>query len=467
MRWGFAVLLLWGLILRPAVAVAESPSGIGNGAMPGLHRVRAAEPFRLGPTALVGLGYGFTESVLAESDQHHSTMSSIALSYAPLAWLSAGVGWGSRFDVHRRRADTTFTAVPSLRVSVMLPVSSKRWRAGLESSVWFPTLSSASVDVLAFVSNEPAANYRFHINAGARLDRSATAIEDDRNTLMNSDLLTLGSSDSNALLFAAGWDWRVTPKLDVYGEWSYDLLVGADAPSMDESPMRFAVGARFPLSGDYGLSLITETTINRPQVVDGRLPLVPLEPMVSFSVTLQRRPYLAKVQTLTPVPTTGRIEGSLTTRDRLPVPNAKVTAGGQEVLTSASGRFAIDGLEIGEIAIEIDAKGYVIAPIRAQVLPGRTHDILVTAVPDDTLGQLRVFVRDRMGQGLEATLTISPGNHRLVANKAGEVVIDLDSGTYEILVESESHGEQLRKVVLAPYGVTILNVDLMQHRIAP
>jgi hypothetical protein len=74
------------------------------------------------------------------------------------------------------------------------------------------------------------------VNAGVRLDQSARSVEDVMQ-LSLADRMALGVSDSHALLLGVGAAYRHGP-FEPLVEWSWDVLVGRNAPALRESPMR-------------------------------------------------------------------------------------------------------------------------------------------------------------------------------------------------------------------------------------
>lgn len=455
--------LLGACVLQTSTFAQEAPTAISEAAMPGLHRALVGETLRPGLSAIAGLGYGFTESVLGDKDQHHSALNTFGVSYAALPWLGVGAGLSNRFDVHRKRLDTTFVGVPTFALRGVYQLDHE-WTLGTQIAAWMPTIQTTSFDSLAFASKTISPRFRYHLNAGFRIDRSAASIEEERIGLMRSDLLSLGASDSNALLFAAAWDWRAGGNIDVFGEWSYDLLVGDDAPDIQESPMRFAAGARFPVAKGYRVSVGVETNISRVPPVDARLALVPVEPIATLVVGFSRRPDPPPIPFIPPPPM-GQIDGIVATQDDKPIGGATVKVGVRQVLTLDDGRFHFGQLEPGPTMIHIDAPGHVVAPMQADVTPGRVVRIPIVAVDEATPGQIRMFVRGLEGAAVNARVTVYPGDKTLETDAEGVAEIELAPGDYKVTVEAEGHSRQERNVTVDAYGVTILNLDLMTERV--
>jgi len=321
------------------------------------------------------------------------------------------------------------------------------------------------MDALFLASKSPAPNWRYHLNGGIRLDRTAKALEEDRLTVMSSDLLTLGTSDSNALLFAAGVDWRVWESVDVFGEWSYDLLIGEEAPEIKESPMRFALGARFPVV-DYQMSVGVETNISRVVPIDPRLSLSPVEPIVALRIGLSLRP---PVPVIPLVVKTGRMDGVVLSPADTPIAGAIVSIGEIQATTQSDGVFQFGDLPTGLVDVKIQAPGHVSTSFRAEIMAGRVVHFPVVAVPKDTPGQIRFFVRGLGGDGLSASLIVNSAAEgaeetKMESAEDGSAELDLPPGEYTITAIAKGYVLQERKVTVDAYGVTIINLDLMPER---
>jgi hypothetical protein len=228
--------------------------------------------------------------------------------------------------------------------------------------------------------------------------------------------------------------------------------------------MRFGFGARHAISESLQVALAMEVNISRVPPVDARLSLIPVEPIASMKFSLTRRPALPPAP-LVPAPTTGRIEGVVATQSDEPIAGATVTLSGRKFVTRENGRFHFVGLKPGPVTIMISASGHIVAPLRADVAAGRVIRIPIVAVEQGTPGQIRLLVRTLGGKGIAGTATVSPGDHKVSTNALGEAEIELTPGAYQVFVEAPDHSSQMRTVTVDPYGVTILNLDLMSERI--
>ena len=76
---------------------------------------------------------------------------------------------------------------------------------------------------------------------------------------MPGDRLALGVSDFDAVLpgAAASYDVGVW---QLFGEWSWEALVGGGAPSASRWPMRLGAGGRTPVSRSLDLEVMLEAS---------------------------------------------------------------------------------------------------------------------------------------------------------------------------------------------------------------
>src|SRR5690606_37349528 len=80
-------------------------------------------------------------------------------------------------------------------------------------------------------------------HTGFRFDRSGRSA-DDADLLSDADRMSLGVSDSHAVLVGLGANLR-GERTELFIETSLDYLVGSEAPGFRQSPMRAGGGARF------------------------------------------------------------------------------------------------------------------------------------------------------------------------------------------------------------------------------
>ncbi len=262
MRWRLALLSV--LLLAHGPAAAEPAlARHALGAVPGVYRVATAEPDAGGLSFYTGAGYGYAASIFGRDDTHHRATGSLAASFGPVSWLSLGLRMDGRFDQHSEQVprldgspgevtDDGLVGDPRFLAQVRTSLTDS-WHLGGRLTLWFPgseapslVLGATTTDALAALTYAPPGSpLRLGLEAGFRLDRSAESAG-DAGALSQADRLSLGVSDSNAVLLGAGATFRAG-NVEILGEVTWDLLVGADAPSLRESPLRLAAGVRVPL----------------------------------------------------------------------------------------------------------------------------------------------------------------------------------------------------------------------------
>ena len=163
---------------------------------------------------------------------------------------------------------------------------------GLRLGVWLPGTDVPSIQTDAItldatgVYTMRSGALTFTGTAGYRLDNSGKSVP-DRN-LSYPDKLGLGISDYDAILVGAALSRKGASGWDVFGETSWDILVGEGAPSALESPLRVGVGARKALDDSVTLEGELEVSASSRPVIDETL--VNVEPRVSAIVGLSWHP---------------------------------------------------------------------------------------------------------------------------------------------------------------------------------
>lgn len=520
MRWRLALLSV--LLLAHGPAAAEPTlARHALGALPGVYRVSTAEPDGGGLAFYTGAGYGYAASVFGTDDTHHRATGSFAASFGPVSWLSLGLRMDGRLDQHSEqipRPDGTTTEVtddglvgdPRFLAQVRTSLDHS-WHLGGRLALWFPgseapslVLGATTTDALATLTFAPPGGpLRLGLEAGFRLDRSAESAS-NADALSQADRLSLGVSDSNAVLLGAGATFR-TGNVEILGELTWDVLVGANAPSLRESPLRLAAGVRVPLLDNLAAQIVLESNLARlPTAAPGE-PLVPYEPRISMAVGLHYRfgtPPRAQPgsgdtsdgpgRPGTPdAAKSGVIHGRVQGAGGVAVPSAVVTVAsasaqpaatgdvapaanpGSPALTpaftteaavDAEGRFRVADVPSGPVTVTARAEGFEPVTRSLTVEPGGEHEVdiaLERALPP---GQLRGFVRSFGGRPVAATLTIEPLGQTITAGANGAFEIDVAPGRYEVVIRAPGYREQRRSVTIEEGGVLILNVDLRRQK---
>jgi hypothetical protein len=236
---------------------------------------------RIGFAAAATAGYGFTESVLGEGDVNQRLFASAAASFRANEWFALAVRFDGRYDWHRHvsTGDTSgWIGEPNLAFRVS-PKTPGELQVGAEASVGFPgeqvpsiALAATSPELSLFATYAPVATHVAIASLlGFRLDRGAKAITDpDR--LTRAQRLSIGASDTNALLFGLGVAGRIANRWEALGEWTWDLRIPASGIPALESPMRLDGGARFAPTeaGTVELQFLVEVSPSaRPTIAAG------------------------------------------------------------------------------------------------------------------------------------------------------------------------------------------------------
>jgi hypothetical protein len=505
MRLRLALLLLVMSPLSPAAAEPWRTSH-SLGALPGVYRVATAEPVDPGVALYTGGGYGFASGVMGGDDVHHRLGGSLAVSFRALPWLAAGVRMDGRFDQHTGLAsidqedDDGLVGEPRVLLHAGGSLSDA-WHAGARLTVWLPGNEAPSIvtdaitpDAVAMLTYAPPGGaLRLGLNAGFRLDRSAASAE-NADLLSQADRLSLGVSDSDAVLVGLGATYRLG-SLDLLGELTWDLLIGEDAPELRGSPMRAAAGVRVPVLESLAAELVVESNLAELPSAANDEPLVPYEPRISVAVGLHYRfggsrkataPVATPEQPETPepetppAPKTGVIRGRVQGAGGVAVPAAAVTVeiGGasREVALDAEGRFRVEDVPPGPVAVSVRAEGFEPATRSLTIAAGDDQELAIELERTLPPGQLRGFVRSFGGKPVAAELTIEPAgasagepagekpqSKTITAREDGSFEIDVAPGQYDVIVRAPGYREQRRSVTIEQGGVLILNVDLRRQ----
>ena len=468
-------------------ALGEAP-----GALPGLVRVGAGGPMDTGLVLSALAGYGYLGGVLDDNDSHQRAAMDLAASWRPIRWLAIAARFTGRYDRHRgapEGADESWVGDPRLTLRAALPsagslglaVQLGAWMPGEE----MPSLAPAAttVDALALATLAPGGGaLALSAQAGGRIDRSAESAP-DAGRLSASDRMALGVSESSAVLLGAGARLRLA-RTEILAEWTWDLLVGEDAPDPGRSPMRVGLGLRQPLGDSLALYVSGELSLAEARALEPMEPLYPVEPRISAMAGLtmhlgRRAPDRIVVVTppdddaveeevvTPPPPTTGTVELTVTGEGGAPLAGVTVELQPAEgsprtATTGEDGRAVFDDVPGGAATATLRHPEHQEATRAIEAVPGETAR--AEASLDKLLppGQLRGVVRAFNGKPLAARLTIAPLGTTVQADARGEFEIDLPPGSYEVEVEASGFKPQTRSIVIQQDEVVILNVDLRQ-----
>jgi len=132
----------------------------------------------------------------------------------------------------------------------------------------------------------------------------------------------------------------------------------------------------------------------------------------------------------------------------------------RDATTADDGTWSIEDLPPGAAQVTVDTPGYQRASAAVQLSAGGVGKADIVLERELPPGQLRGSVRSYKGDGIEATLRISPLGKEARTGASGEFSIDLPPGDYEVEIEADGYSSMRRQVKIEQNGVTILNADL-------
>jgi hypothetical protein len=475
------------LLLATRAAVADD-SGASANALPGLAGVPVTEPLSIGAAAVVSSGYGYMGGVLGTGDSHHRAEESVAVSARPWRWLGLALRFDGRYTKDKDSTSTDDSFVSDIHIVARGGGAvSERLHLGGELRLWLlpggsmPSGSgkATSVDFAALLAFAPVTAVRLAATAGFRLDNSASS-ESSADQLSRADRLALGISDAHAVLMGLGGLWRVARRLELFAEWTWDLLVGGKAPSAATSPMRIAAGTRLALTESFQLGLVLQSSPSTRPVVDVGAPLVPVEPRFRALVTLgyvyrrsAHKPIVADRQPATlpaslpaPEPPRAAVAGRVVGETGAPVAGARVTISGGgtplETSTDADGGFRFEGVRVGPAKLVVVRKDHKRFERALIVTTGGIPPLQIALERTTAVGQLSGVTQSYAGKPVAATIRVMPGDIEVTASREGTFQIDLPPGEYTVTIRAPGFAEQQRKVKVERNGVTIMNIDLRQ-----
>lgn len=468
--------------------------------------------------AAVGLqgGYGFLESVGPNSGAHHSLIGSAAASLRLSPLFSAALGMRGWIQYHpddTLGADKTLYGTPELRIRSGGWIS-RQWALGGDVRVWLPGVSAPSivwdavtVDLAALATWTPTSKMMLGAKAGVRLDRSAEAAPDvDR--LRYGDRISLPLCDYHSILTGLVWAFQIRP-LWIWTEFSADWLVGRMAPTRF-SPMRLAAGVRWRLHARIQLHATVVTALGPRPNVEIDDPWIPIEPRVSGMLGMtvifggdkstasdrnnngeiaqegerlaetpkteaaqeqnaEKETDNAELPETEAVRPVGTVAATILDKDGLPIAGAKVTVAAdgfvREVKTARDGHFEVPDVPEGEATVRVTVPYFNPLEWTAEVQAGETWRQEVPPMQESEVGsQIRGLVRNLDGLPVSAKIVVTPGGHSLSADEMGEFQLDVEPGTYSVVIEAKGYRKQVRKVTVGKNSVEILNVDLRTKR---
>jgi hypothetical protein len=449
----------------PARAQTRGRVGSGAWAMPSLGRVLVASESETGVDAALVGGWGATEDVLGVGDSHQRAEGSVALAGRPLSWLTFAGRLDGRWDHHLLAGNDDQSAVGEARLAVRGDTSVAPGLAlGLAAMVFVPGSDAPSLvfdattgDVRALGSYTlEGVPLTLALDLGWRFDRTARAAPRPI-PFGRGDLVSLGASDSDALLLSGGALVHLD-ETELFAEVSADLLLFANA--LGGSPVRVGVGVRTPIVADLlSFYASAEALVSGRLAVDPSAVLTPVEPRVTLRVGLVLSPRAgpAAVVRDDDAAWPPRVEGRVLDPSGSPLAGATVRPVGATAptaTTQADGRFVLEGVH-GDTPLEVVAEGYVTTTLAPR--EGVVEATLERALPS---GALRGLVRGVGARSVHATILVEPGGAQAETDADGVFELALAPGRYEVTIDAPGYQRQERTVEVEVGGVTVINADL-------
>lgn len=443
-------------------------------------------------------GYGLTETRTLVPSATHRLAGGLAASVNPLDWLGFGLRVDGRLELHgsdHLGSHTSGFGDPRVYARAGYALD-REWSIGGELLAWFPgneapsfVAAATSAEARILGAYQPRAlPLQLFASAGARLDNSSK-IAPARDLLRPSDIMTLGVSDSNAVLAALGALYHVDAKVQVFGELSGDILVGSRAPRFSDSPLRVTAGARWQLverlqaEGSAVLALSTRPSL-RPEAA-----WVPMEPrfMVLLGLSYTWSPFATPAPPPTPEPKPepaqpsepkaekpkpklASLQGVVVDDTGAPIPDVRVmltAADGTqlEVITDGDGKYQFEGLPYGKAQLEAHAVGFTRQAWDAELnAPQVAVDAPMTLALNVDVGVLRGLIRSFDSKPLTAKVSVRDKRGKLVqeheSDADGRFELELPPGQYKVSIEAEGYKPHTQTMRIKGNGVSVLNADM-------
>jgi hypothetical protein len=443
-------------------------------------------------------GYGMTEGFTSADGAHHRGQATFGAAVSPLPWLAFALRLDGRLEMHpddgKGSHDAGFgdprifaRAGHALTPDMSIGAELGGWFPGTEAPSLVPAATSAEVRGL-FAFTPRQTGWSLLASAGFRLDNSAQSAPDlDR--LRIGDRITLGVSDSNAVLAAVGAAHRFE-RAELFGELSADVLVGSKAPSFGQSPLRAAIGGRYFPSPAWQVDLTALASLSARPDIGADDPLVPIEPRVlvllgvryNFGLERARLAQQSPAPTAStgpasadsakpPQPTAATVSGTLLDDKGEPLPEASVAlrvSGGEvrDAITDANGQYTFQWVPLGPASLEVTATGFQAQTWDIDVRPDMPSDPGRALTPKTDTGVLRGLIRTFQSEPLRAQIVVRDRRGRAVSTRDsaedGHFEIDLAPGAYEVTISAKGYRTHRRSVKVEGNGVSILNVDMLE-----
>jgi hypothetical protein len=496
---GLAVLIVFAV---PAAAGAEPlPAALGTSESGLRGLVYTGLPLSAAELNLsLAAGYGLTEALEPQNGANHRGQATFGAAVTPLPWLGFALRLDGRLEAHPddgKGAHSAGFGDPRIFARVGHALSPEL-SIGAELGGWFPgtdapslTPSATSAELRGLFAFTPQqSDWVLLASAGFRLDNSAQSAP-DLERLRVGDRITLGVSDSNAVLAAAGVARRFGRLGEAFLELSADMLVGSKAPSFGQSPLRAAVGGRYFPSEAWQVDLTSLFSLSDRPGITADDPLVPIEPRllvllgVRYNFGLQHR--ALHTASLTPTeatpaaavpkaegpPVTTTVSGVLVDDRGDPLPEAAVTLrveGGEvrDAITDAHGQYTFARVPLGPAKVEVRATGFQVLTWDITVTPDMPPAAARALTAKSDTGVLRGLTRTFQSEPLRAQIIVRDRRGKTVDTREsaedGHFEVDLPAGSYEVTISAKGYRTQRRAVKIEGNGVSILNVDMLEEK---
>jgi hypothetical protein len=391
----------------------------------------------------------------------------VAAAIRPIEQLAISLSFDGRYDAHPG-GDDGAVGLPRVTFVGSQPIA-PRLHVGAALALALPGQQAPSLDfgaavvsLLALGSMRLSGGWHLSAQLGFRIDNSAEAAP-DVSRLSRADRLSLGLSDLNAVplgiaLTKALHEWQLSAEL------SAEILVGAAAPGVLQSPLRAAFVARVPVARDLSIELFSRLSLSQRPDYARLHPLIPVEPRLMLGVGLRFATY-AKPQAV--VPLRSDLYGTTLDADGKPIANALIVVrvSGLAVAqrTLPDGTFHFENLPRG--AARIQATAQALEPIEHEIILDRSQQaISLRFTARAAHSQLRGLVRSFDGAPLPAQVRLLPQGTSVSADSDGRFVLELAPGSYQVEIECSGYRTQRRNVTVQKNGVTLLNVELRAMR---
>ncbi|HET8933764.1 MAG TPA: carboxypeptidase-like regulatory domain-containing protein [Polyangiales bacterium] len=461
---------------RADASNARESALIGRSALAGVDQVLSARPGAAFVQVAGSAGYGLTESQAGEG-AHHRLDAIVAAAIRPIEQLAVSLSFDGRYDAHPG-GDDGAVGLPRLTVLGSQLVA-PRLHVGAALALTLPGQQAPSLDfgaavvsVLALGTLRVSGGWLLSAQLGFRVDNSAHAAP-DLARLSRADRLALGASDFNALPLGVA----ATKSIDAWqlsAELSGEILLGGDAPSFLQSPLRAAVIARTPVARDLSIELFSRLSLSQRPDYARLHPLLPVEPRLMLGVGLR---FAAEPAPAPQAPARSDLRGSIVDAEGAPISNALVVLRIQELAmaqrTKEDGSFRFENLPRGAARVQVTAEE--LEPLERALVLDRAEQTISLQLSARIAGsQLRGLVRSFDGVPLPAQIRLLPDvaakgadtapGTSVTADNDGRFVLELAPGSYRVEIECSGYRTQRRNVIVQKNGVTLLNVELRAQR---